>query len=352
MQIDIAAADAALRDAGIASSLREALEQLDGPIVHLATARAAALATWAAVAAEAAHPALAALLQAPMAQGLLKRLSNRDPATARQLLKDTQAVLHCLPANGIARAQLAAQTLGNAHALDGGRAAATLVLAAWRLREGSQADTTTLEEVAGNPREERTRDVWARAGVLVNELARPALFLNLPFMPSATDSCKSGEPGYLSLRRLLREPPVWNVAGMTVFVCENPNLVAIAADHLGANCAPLVCTEGMPAAAQRTLLSQLTRAGAHLLYHGDFDWPGLRIANHVIKAHGARPWRCFSADYEAAVADAPLRESDLTGPSAEACWDPSLAPTMRKHGLSIAEEAVATPLLQDLARQH
>jgi len=37
--------------------------------------------------------------------------------------------------------------------------------------------------------EERDRSVWARAGILVNELARPALFLNLPTrgMPRSRD---------------------------------------------------------------------------------------------------------------------------------------------------------------------
>ena len=70
-------------------------------------------------------------------------------------------------------------------------------------------------------------------------------------------------------------------------VCENPNLVAIAADALGTRCAPLVCTDGMPAAAQRCLLSQLATAGAQTFYHGDFDWPGLHIGNYVMREYGA-----------------------------------------------------------------
>lgn len=85
--------------------------------------------------------------------------------------------------------------------------------------------------------------------------------------------------------------------GRPVYVCENPNIVAIAADRLGPHCAPLICTDGMPAAAQRTLLTQLARAGARLLYHGDFDWPGLRIANLVIRSFRAEPWRLGAGDY-------------------------------------------------------
>ena len=74
----------------------------------------------------------------------------------------------------------------------------------------------------------------------------------------------SGEPVHLSLRRLLRRPPPWDVAGREVFVCENPNIVAIAADRLGTTCAPLACTDGMPFAAQQTLLAQLAASGARL----------------------------------------------------------------------------------------
>jgi len=117
---------------------------------------------------------------------------------------------------------------------------------------------------------ERTRDTWARAGVLVNELARPVLFLNLPTGASENACWHRGEPAYISLRALLRSPPSWDVAGQKTYVCENPNLLAIAADRLGRDCAPLVCIEGMPAAAQQSLLSQLAQAGARLCYHGDW----------------------------------------------------------------------------------
>src|SRR5690606_11042509 len=131
--------------------------------------------------------------------------------------------------------------------------------------------------------EERQRDVWARAGILVNELARPALLLNLPVTASHPKPGYPGEPSYISLRQLLRASPAWSVADRTVHICENPTVLAIAADRLGVRCSPLVCTEGMPSAAQRILLDQLQAAGAKLLYHGDFDWPGIRIANFVIR---------------------------------------------------------------------
>src|SRR5258708_28633963 len=46
MQIDVPQIDAALSRAGIATSLREALELIDGPIVHTETARAELRAQW------------------------------------------------------------------------------------------------------------------------------------------------------------------------------------------------------------------------------------------------------------------------------------------------------------------
>jgi uncharacterized protein (TIGR02679 family) len=194
---------------------------------------------------------------------------------------------------------------------------------------------------------ERARDTWARAGVLVNQLARPALFLNLP-VKSAGDGGRTGEPSYLSLRSLLRSPPAWDVAGRRIFVCENPNLVAIAADRWGRDCASLVCTDGMPAAAQRTLLSQLALAEARLCYHGDFDWPGLRIANHVMREQGAGPWRFNAVDYVAAVRATSGFPQRLEGTAVKASWDDGLAAAMDEHGITVAEEAVAAQLLSDL----
>jgi uncharacterized protein (TIGR02679 family) len=284
---------------------------------------------------------LRGLLLTPDGIGLLKRLARQDAAAAAALCQRAEAVLRCLPAQGVARSQLAADVLGDPHALDSSRGTATLALAVWRriAVPGEESDVERTDAV------ERTRDIWARAGVLVNELARPALFLNLP---AETGYWIAGEPAYASLRALLRAPPRWKVADHDVYVCENPNLVAIAADRWGADCAPLICTDGMPAAAQRCLLSQLARAGARLRYHGDFDWPGLRIGNHVMREHGAEPWRFGTADYLAAAHAAPRPGHALVGTALDAAWDAGLMPAMLEQHVAIAEEAVAALLLQDL----
>ena len=137
----------------------------------------------------------------------------------------------------------------------------------------------------------------------------------------------------------------------SVFVCENPNLVAIAADRLGRRSAALVCTDGMPAAAQRVLLLQLVAAGARLRCHGDFDWPGLRIANQVRAVCGGglqwQPWRFSAADYRQACQAGAGRP--LVGIRSQADWDSSLADAMASAGQAIDEEALAEGLLGDLA---
>lgn len=337
-RVDVGAIDAALQAVGIAASLRTALELLDGPITSRAALQAAHAAAWSAVtSAPDHHPMLQAWLQMPQATALLKRLSRQRTDAATALLARVDRVLQRLPAHGMPRAQLAADALGNAHALDSGEPVATVVLAVWR-RVDMQA------EAIDDSDPEHSRDTWARAGVLVNELARPALALNLPGCGSA------GEPAYLSLRLLLRAPPAWAVSSIDVFVCENPNLLAIAADRLGTGCAPLVCTDGMPAAAQRALLDQLAQAGARLHVHADFDWPGLRIANHVLRSWPAQAWRMGTVDYEAAARAAPQREHDLGASDTTASWDARLAVAMQRHGLSVAEEALASSLLEDLRR--
>jgi uncharacterized protein (TIGR02679 family) len=334
LSVDLAGVDAAFRQAGIAGSLRDALERLDGPIVHRATEHDRVRMQWDEVVSRCRHPAFAEFLGSQAALGMVKRLARGEPGVASDLCEQAEAVLRLLPANGLARARLAAEVLGDAHGLDAGRPVATLVLAVWRRTAAAadEADMLALETV---------REVWARAGVLVNELARPALFLNLP-------GARDGEPGYVSLRRLVRSPPSWDVAGCIVYVCENPNLLAIMADQFGPRCPPMVCTEGMPAAAQNRLLSQLASAGARFFYHGDFDWAGLSIGNAMVGRYAACPWRFGAADYSAAIAAAARPGRLLEGAAVQASWDAALSATMRQHGLAIAEEAVAETLMRDM----
>lgn len=351
MRIDIGDLDVALRRAGLADSLRHALEMLDGAISNLAAARLDAQERWESTRAACGEPRLAALIGEARGLGLLKRLSGADPELAQRLCGAAGRVLSALPARALARSHLAADLLGDAHALDSGRPVGSLVLAALRRGGEPTADAPPEDDepasaaASGGDIAETAREIWASAGVLVNELARPALFLNLPVQQGAG---RLGEPAYLSLRALLRAPPAWAVAGRTVFVCENPNLVAIAADALGTRCAPLVCTDGMPAAAQRTLLTQLKLAGARLRYHGDFDWPGIVIGNVLMRQFGAEPWRFHAVDYHAAVAAATGERRPLGQSRVAALWDAGLGAAMIACDRAIDEEAVAQTLFEDL----
>jgi uncharacterized protein (TIGR02679 family) len=199
--------------------------------------------------------------------------------------------------------------------------------------------------------DEGMRALWASVGVLVGgAVTATVLCLGLPAAGAGATARslqalgEAGEPAWLTLRQLLRHPPGWRVEGRTVFVCENPAVVAEAADALGPASAPLVCTHGRPGAAVTTLLRQLRDAGAALRYHGDFDWPGLAMGNQIITRYGAQPWRFSAPDYAAAPAGSPL-----AGPPVEASWDPSLAPAMSARGHAVHEESVLPSLLTDLA---
>jgi uncharacterized protein (TIGR02679 family) len=341
LNVDVAAVDTALAATGIAASLRDALERLDGPIVSRSALRTSVALRWRRVFEAPASPLLAALLAGADGRSVLRRLAQGDAEYADRLRDDADRVLRQLPQAGTARALLAAQTLGDAHALDNGRSIATLVLAALRLRHGAPPET-----------EVRSRELWAGAGVLVNELARPALFLNLPVLSDRSGDgrrTRYGTPDYIALRELVRTPPRWNVRGVDLYVCENPNIVAIAADRLGDRCAPLVCTDGMPAAAQRVLLAQLAAAGARLFYHGDFDWPGLHIGNFVMRTFAARPWRFTAADYREALSGLPGGRTELGGAAVAASWDDELSAAMATCRIGVPEEAIADVLAGDLA---
>ena len=331
LRVRILELDDAIARAGLADNLRHALELLDGPIADRLAERLQRERAWATALASTTQPQLLALLERSSARGLLKRLAGGKPEAAATPLHDAARVLHMLPARGQPRSQLAAHAVGDAHALDTARPLATVVLAALRTQD-----------------DERPRETWASVGILVNELAKPALALNLPADPNtaagalANAACALGEPIALSLRALLRAAPTWRVRERSVFLCENANLVAIAADRLGTRCAPLVRTDGMPSASQRTLLRQLADQGARLQYHGDFDWPGVRIANFVMRNFGAVGWRYGTEHYQ------PRSGRRLRGVAVAPDGDASLMQAMIAGGYAVDEEAVAQELMGDL----
>jgi len=85
------------------------------------------------------------------------------------------------------------------------------------------------------------------------------------------------------------------------------------------------------------------------MYHGDFDWPGLQIGNRMMRTWQAQPWRFSARDYEAAVTSAPLERQPIRCLRNGFVGSGSAANNQRC-GIAIAEEAVATSLLEDLRR--
>lgn len=271
--------------------------------------------------------------------GLVRRLTETAEA-AVPLLADLAAVIRNLPAAGEPLGGFAARVCRSAHALDDDRPLSTLALGAARALSGVGDD-------AGHGAQGR-REVWASVGLLRDEVSSTVLTLGLPGDSStATGKAlaawrEAGQPAVLTLRQIVRDPAA--IAVPRVFVCENPVVVSAAADRLGADCAPLVCTNGQPGVAVLHLLRQLVGAGAQLWYHGDFDWGGLRIGNVVFDRVPVRPWRFEAADYRAATDVG----RELAGVPVVASWDAELTVAMRESGIAVEEEHVLDALLGDL----
>lgn len=280
-------------------------------------------------------PVLQTLLLGARGREWLRQRARGDAARVAGLFRPLSAVTARLPAAGLTLAELAAQATGDSHALDQGR------LLGWL----ASRVAATLSGLDPGDRALDRRFVWARVGVLCDELSVPALTLGLNAVGDTfTDDAlrrhtRAGQPYRLSLRQLLREPPV--LADPLVFVCENPAVLAAAADRLGAACRPLLCTEGQPRSAVCHLLAGLS---CRVVYHGDFDWPGIRIANLMVYRFGAEPWRMGREDYLAAVG----RGRALQGVPATPLWDEGLRTAMVERGRVVHEEQVVEGLLGDL----
>ncbi|HTU74329.1 MAG TPA: TIGR02679 family protein [Trebonia sp.] len=361
LSVSLAEVDGILRASGAApGGLEQAVRELTGPVRDRGRDRANAVAAWAdafspldeAVAGRDALLAWRAWLDTT---GVVRRLAP-EATTARTLLWQVAEVLCRLPSAGVSIGRLAAECCGDAHALDDGRPAGTLALSAARALAG-------LPFPADAGADSR-RAAWASVGVYLDELSSLVLCLGLPGDTRTPLGRvlglhrEAGQPVMLTLRQLrCHEGPMH--AGM-VRVCENPVVVAAAADELGAGCQPLVCAGGRPSAAGWRLLDLLAADGAQLRYHGDFDWGGIRIAGAVRERSAMakarwEPWRYDRDAYEAlavATANRPPRLNQLAGEPVATPWDPGLATAMTRRGTRLEEELTLDVLLADLAELH
>jgi uncharacterized protein (TIGR02679 family) len=237
---------------------------------------------------------------------------------------------------------LAAAVTGDTKALNHGTIASTLVLRALAIKVGLSRPDSAADR----------RELWETSDVVPDDLASRVLVLNLPASGRGlgewlTGAAGLGVPFYVTLHQLMTLP--LTVPATAVYVCENPAVLRRAAAELGADSAALLCGEGRPSTAFNQLVTAILAGGGELLYHGDFDWPGIAIANSVMVRHTAQPWRMAAADYLAGVrADADY--VGLTGTPQPTLWDTGLSEAMVASGRAVYEESVSGPLIGDLAR--
>jgi uncharacterized protein (TIGR02679 family) len=261
--------------------------------------------------------------------GVLTRTA--DPIAA---VRRAAEALARLPTS-IARTELAVAVGGGAHALDDGSTAAALVLRALAAQVGEPPPGTTADR----------RELWERFGVRVDLVSTTCLTLGLRAVGSSCATrmalaADAGDPVHLTawdLRRAVLSIPD------VVLVCENPRVLEAVAERYGGG-VPVVCTSGQPVLVVLDVLQAL--ASAHLRYHGDFDWPGIAIANRLVTEIGVVPWRLGADQYLAALHGPGV---PLLGTPVEPVWDPELGAAMRHHGVAVHEEAVLEDLLAALA---
>lgn len=339
--------DAVLRWSGLhAGGLAAAVEDLTGPVTIRGEAARRRDEQWRAAFAPLdrvveTRPELVSWRDHLHRTGLVRRLAPREDEAAT-LLGELAAVLVELPAEPQPVGRFAERVLGSAHALDQGRPVTALLFRAAQVLGG----------VGDGRGAAWHREVWTSVGLVRDELSATVLALNLPGEDETPTGrmlaalSGAGEPAMLTLRQLVRDPPRWALPGVVVSICENPVVVAEAADRLGARCAPLVCTHGQPGAAVMTVLRALAAAGATLRHHGDFDWGGLRIANLLFDRLPVQPWRYDEAAYREATRG--RRGRELRGTPVQASWNPALAAEMTRVGRVVEEERMVGLLLADL----
>jgi uncharacterized protein (TIGR02679 family) len=271
------------------------------------------------------------------------------PETAIRTLQQAVHVLTLLSRperSGVrGRGELAAEATGSAHGLDDGTWLARLVQRGIALVHGAELP----DNAAGR------RALWRLATITPDEVSSTVLAYGL--RPEGDgwreralhERALHNAEAHLTLRDLralrLVLPP-----DTLVRICENPRVVEAAADACCSQ--PLVCTSGSATTAVLTLLDSLAATGCHFAYHGDFDWPGLALANRIIRRYAAQPWRMYAADYERLAALTQARgvpHLPLAGQTVTADWDSGLAPAMTALGVALHEEATLDLLVEDLS---
>lgn len=239
------------------------------------------------------------------------------------------------------RVELGARLLGDAHALDRDRLLHQVVLRGLAAAAGVPVPTS------GRAREA----LWAQFGVDPDLLSRTCLVWGLrvagdsPIAARLEIAARAGDPTHVTEWDLRRSPQFTPLPESRVLVCENPRVIEGFAER-GIDGLAVVCTSGEPNLVVDKVLRHLAQSSISLRYHGDFDWPGVAIANRAIERYGVVPWRMTVDDYTRAARSDGLR---LGEPAVEPAWDSELGAAMRTRDRAVHEESVLSELLDALA---
>ncbi|MDH6114891.1 uncharacterized protein (TIGR02679 family) [Kitasatospora sp. MAP12-15] len=356
--VRLAELDARLRSTAAGCGLSTAVEHLGPPLTDRRaardTGRQARTALWAAVdAAVAASPLagqewVSGWLDELRRSGAVGRLSPQDAAG---LLRQAVQVLGVLrpgrdeEAPPYGRGELATRVTGTAHGLDDDTALSRLVLRGLAQAMGTEPPSSAPGR----------RALWRAASVVPDEVSSTVLTYGL--RPTGggwrrralRERADHHAETHLTLREL-HALELELTPDTPVYICENPRVVEAAAE---ARCTgALVCTSGSASTVVLELLDALAAAGQPLRYHGDFDWPGIALANRVMRRCAAGPWRMASQDYEQLAAHARSQGTPplpLVGALVQASWDAGLAAAMTASNAALHEESALDWLIADLA---
>ncbi|MER7799898.1 TIGR02679 family protein [Streptomyces parvulus] len=352
--------DARLRASAAGLGLRQTLEELGPPLTDRRAARADVAArreqVWSSLASSLDASPLADQEWPRQWYDLLRRSGVPRGVTPEAAIWTLQQAVQVLTAllgpegperNGTrGRGELAAMTTGSAHGLDDGTWLARLVQRGVALAHGTEFP----DDAAGR------RALWRLVSVTPDEVSSTVLTYGLRpdgegWRERALRERADHHAEVHVTPRDLHDLRLQLPAATLIHICENPRVVEAAAD--AACVQPLVCTSGSAATVVFTLLDALAATGCRFAYHGDFDWPGIALANRVIRRYEARPWRMGTADYEHLAARSQaegIPQLALDGPPVDADWDSDLAPAMTALGVALHEEATLDLLVADLSR--
>lgn len=359
--IRLDALDARLRASAAGLGLRQTLEELGPPLTDRRAARADVAArreqVWSSLASSLDASPLADQEWPRQWYDLLRRAGVPRGVTPEAAIWTLQQAVQVLTAllgpdgperNGTrGRGELAAMTTGSAHGLDDGTWLARLVQRGVALAHGTEFP----DDAAGR------RALWRLVSVTPDEVSSTVLTYGLRpdgegwrerALRERADHHAEAHVTPRDLHDLRLQLP----AATLIHICENPRVVEAAAD--AACVQPLVCTSGSAATVVFMLLDALAATGCRFAYHGDFDWPGIALANRVIRRYEALPWRMGTADYEHLAARSQaegIPQLALDGQPVDADWDPDLAPAMTALGVALHEEATLELLVADLSRR-